>query len=402
MKSWLTNATKKRVIQEIRDILYNHPRYREDHLNVQNKYSFNERPKRGVIVDGTAADRVRLSADNYIGRLSSFVMAVPHNGKSGRSIEWVRENFTALEQVSADRSVFPSQPGAYIIKIVSVPVIGTDTPGTFTIDPIFTVHGEPLILFETSGDFEAQISRENIYPGSTRLWINYGHKLIRGVDYQVNEETGTVLFLKSTPTGSTIHADYRYITPTIGPLPFKNEESIDNAIPGAILAFGDRCEIGDEIAIIVTEDRTEVSEVFGGKYEINFSLTAFVHNDSEDREKLSDYIIHSFLDRQNILGFEGLELLDISPGGENEEIYNADDDTYFYESYISLSLRFDWETYVPLPIVVSGVETVSSQSEQSYGWLEGPPKEDLLQAVSSVLDSLPVNIGKKLYYERIK
>ena len=74
MINWMTNATKKRIIREIRQILYDHPRYRADYQNVQNKYSFSERPQRGVIINSTSGDRVRLSADNYMGCLSSFCM----------------------------------------------------------------------------------------------------------------------------------------------------------------------------------------------------------------------------------------------------------------------------------------------------------------------------------------
>ena len=93
MKNFLTNPTKKRVIREIKRILYDHPRYRADSENVQNKFSFDERPQRGVIVNGTSADRVRLSADNYVGRLSSYVMLTNVENFPGTSLEWVRENY---------------------------------------------------------------------------------------------------------------------------------------------------------------------------------------------------------------------------------------------------------------------------------------------------------------------
>jgi hypothetical protein len=402
MISWLTNATKKRVIREIRKILYDHPRYRQDHENVQNKYAFSQRPQRGVIVNSTSGDRVRLSADNYIGQLSSFVMLTTVEDKPGTSIEWVRENFNILEQTSPQRDVFPSPPGVYFIDIKEVPDEGKDTPGQFTVEPILTIHDEPLILFQTSADTEAQISREHLYPGSVRLWLDGRKQLIRRVDYEVNEESGAVTFLKTTPTGSAVHADYRYRTPTQGPYLFKQGESNESAIPGAVIAFGERAQIGDCMAIVVTDERTDVAKIYGGKYEISFDLIAFVRNDAEDREKLSDYIIHSFLDIQNRLGFEGLELLDISPGGENEEIYNATDNTYYYESNISLSLRVDWETHLPLPVVVSRVELTSREMEMQHGWLDGSAETDLLEQASSILETLPVIIGKEVTFERIR
>jgi hypothetical protein len=401
MLSWLTNPTKKRVIREIRQILYDHPRYRDDHQNVQNKFSFKKRPQRGVIVNSTSGDRVRLSADNYMGRLSSFVMLTTVDEKPGTSIEWVRENFNLLEKQSPQRDIFPSLPGVYFIDIKEVPDEGRDTPGQFTVEPILTIYGEPLILFQSSGDTEAQISRENLYPGSVRLWLDNRKQLIYGVDYHVDDNSGAVTFLRQTPMGLTVHADYRYKTPIQGPYLFKQGESNVDAIPGAVLAFGDRCQVGDCMAVVVTDERTDVAEIFGGKYEVSFELIAFTR-DSEDREKLSDYIIHSFLNIQNRLGFEGLELLDISPGGETEEVFNVEDDTYYYDSSISLSLRVDWETHLPLPVIVSRVELTSRQMEMQHGWLDGSAELDLLKKASTILQTLPVIVGREVTFERIR
>jgi hypothetical protein len=86
VQNWLTNALKKRVIKELRKILYDHPRYRADSNNVQNKYAFEERPQRGIIVNDASADRVRLSADNYMGRITSFVMQTPVENKPGTTL----------------------------------------------------------------------------------------------------------------------------------------------------------------------------------------------------------------------------------------------------------------------------------------------------------------------------
>lgn len=404
MINWMTNVTKKRIIREIRQILYDHPRYRADHQNVVNKYSFKERPQRGVIVNSTSGDRVRLSADNYMGCLSSFCMLTWVHEKPGTTLEWVRENNNLLEQISPKRDVFPSPPGVYFIDIKKVPDEARTVPGEFTVEPVLTVSNEPIILFSSSGITEAQISRDNLYNGSVRLWLDGRKQLIRGVDYNVDEASGAITFLRPTPTGYAVHADYRYTTGVLGPYYFNRGESNVDAIPGAVLAFGDRCQECDTQAIVITDERTDVANVYGGKFEISFELIAFVKGDAEDREKLSDYIIHSILNIQNRLGYEGLELLDISPGGENEEIYNAEDDTYYYESSISLSIRVDWETWIPLPIVIERAELTSRDAEQMFGWMSGDTPDDLLQASSSFvgLDNIPVVVGKQIYFERMR
>ena len=136
---WLTNATKKKIIKEIKKILYDHPKYRADSDNVQNKYAFDQRPQRGVIVSSTSADRVRLSADNYVGRLSSFCMLMNVGEAPNTTIEWIRENNNILEQISKDRTVFPSPPGSYIFEIETIPDEANNIPGTFTVEPFLMV-----------------------------------------------------------------------------------------------------------------------------------------------------------------------------------------------------------------------------------------------------------------------
>ncbi len=405
MKNWLTNATKERVIHELKQILYDHPRYREDSENVQNKFSFEQRPQRGIIVDNTTADRVRLSADNYVGRLSSFVMLAPVKNFPGTSLEWTRENFTILEEVNPDRSVFPTPPGVYIVTVQELPDDARQKPGKFIVDPIITVLNEPLIYFTNSADQYAQLSHENVYPGSLRLSLNNRRVLVPGVDYSVNYEaednTTVVTFLQPTPAGDSIFANYRYQLPQQGPYDFYRDWTDIQSIPGAVLAFGDRVQKGDQMAIVVTGTRGEVAEVYGGKFEVTFSLIVFAR-DATDRERMSDYVVEKFLERQNVLGFEGLELLDITPGGESEEVYNAEIDDYYYESAVTLSLRVDWETWVPLPIVINRTDLTSESQANTLGFLSGAASYDLLQLATELgINGVPVKIGKKLTYERV-
>jgi len=225
---------------------------------------------------------------------------------------------------------------------------------------------------------------------------------LEGVDYTVDYSTGAIEFLKSTPVNSDIFADYRYITEKQGPFYFHEETAHFTAIPGAILAFGDRAQDCDKIAIVVTEDRTEVADVFGGKFEVHFSLIAFAQ-DPDDREKLSDYVIVKFLEKQNYLGFEGLELMDISPGGEAEEVYNPEIDGYYYDGSISLSMRVDWEIYAPLPVVISRAEPISKTEEQQKGFMDGSYTWAQLVAISDPTEifGMSLVLGKDLGYERI-
>jgi len=401
MLNWLIGPLKKRVIYEIRQILYDHPKFRDSHENVVNKYSFEERPQRGVIINNATADRIRLSADNYVGRLMSFCMLSNVDNKPGTSLEWVRENDLLLQELSFKRDVFPSPPGAYYLEITKIPDDARNIPGEFVIDSFLTVTEEPLIRFTTTNDIDAQLSHDNILPNSVRLWIERRRSLIQGVDFTVNNATGEIVFLKETPVGASIYADYRYIIPRRGPFEFKTEETNVTAIPGVVLAFGDRSQLCDRQAVVVTDVRTHTAEIYGGKFETTFSLIAF-SKDADDRERLSDYIILKILERQNVLGFEGIELLDVSPGGEDEEVYNEATDEYFYDSSISLSYRVDWESYIPLPIVLQRAEFTSKSTEIGSGYLDGKYVTDLLvNSTPTNLIGVPPVLRRNFGYERV-
>lgn len=393
------------MVRELKKILYDHPRYRADSENVQTKYSFEARPQRGIIVNNASADLVKLSADNYIGNLSSFVGLAPVEALPGTTVEWVRENFNVLEQHCSERSVFPSPPGVYFLSVVDIPDQPNSVPGHFTMDPVLTVVQEPLIAFLSSADPDAQLSHDNVYPGSLRLWLDNRRVLVPDVDYSVDYPSGHISFLKATPSGMSVFADYRYRIGLLGPFDFFRDTPNVTALPGAVIAFGDRAQNCDKVAIVVTDTRTDVAEVFGGKFEVKFELIVFTR-DSEDRERMTDYVILKFIELTKDLGYDGLELLDISPGGENEEVYNETTDEYYYESSVSLSMRVDWEIQVPIPAVVSRIELTSKAAEQEHGYLDGSYPLDLLKpGNSSSVAGIPVWVGrgrKRLTYESIR
>lgn len=401
MKNPLTNATKKKIIRLIKRILYSHPRYRSNSDNVSNKFSFENTPQMGVIVKSTSSDGVRLSADNYQSRQISFCMLVPYNNKPGTSIEWVRENFSALEQISNDRSIFPSPPGAYRINIEKVPDRSNNLPGIFRVKPIITIKNEPLIVFTSCSDYHAQLLNDNIYPYSTQFYLDGKVPLILGVDYSVDWDTGQVTFLQQTPVSSIVYADYRVNKPESPPIEFQFEESNVDAIPGVVLAFGDRAQENDEMLVVITEDRTDTADIYGGKYEVSFELTTFT-KESEEREKFTDYLTTSLLSHQNSLGFEGLEIVNITPGSESEEIYNDETEEYFYEGTINATFRVDWEIYIPIPISVRDISFTSSKEDYEKGRLNGQYQQDNLGVRTTIGFKDPrILFKRKLTYERV-
>lgn len=336
-----------------------------------------------------------------VSHLHSFVQLSTYKNAPGTTIEWVRENSAYLRKLSSKSDIFPTIPGAYLIEIKKIPDESRQIPGEFTVDPILTVVQEPLITFTTSQDKEAQLSHPGAYPGSLQLWLDGRHALIEGTDYTIDYDTGEIVFLQDVTTGDIIYADYRYTTPKQGPFNFRLEQFDVTAIPGAVLAFGDRAEKGDQQVVVVSDTRVETARIFGGKFETNFELLVF-SRDSEDRGKMSDFVITQILEIQNIMGFEGLELLDISPGGESEEVYNAVIDDYYYDSPVSVSFRVDWETHVPLPLNISRASIVSKEQEQKVGYLSSEAVVDLIRTGRmSEIVGISTVVGRDVGYERV-
>ena len=382
MINWMTHHTKRRFMAELKSMLQNHPRYVEDVQNVVNKFGYKERASRGIIINSTSAERVRLSADNYVGRQKSFVVMSPYRNSKGTSIEFVNENMPALEAINPNRNVFPTPPGFFVISIDSLPNDGTGEPGYFTLKQYLSAEDPSLLTFNDSRDFIAYLSHQNIYPGSVQIYFDDRIRLIPDVDYTVDYGTSEIRFLKDTPTGYTVSAKYRHGYGEDRKLEFHRNAYQTEIVPGVVLAFGDRATIGDQVSIRINESRVETADVYGGKFEVNLELLTY-SKDASDREQLVDYVTTSILGRQMALIDSGIELMEVSPGSDAEETFNPETDEYYYEQSISVQLRVDWMIMVPLMLDNVDIEMTSAEMDKTRGHLDGTYTYDLLKAIES-------------------
>lgn len=382
MINWMTHHTKRRFMAELKSMLQNHPRYVEDVQNVVNKFGYKERASRGIIINSTSAERVRLSADNYIGRQKSFVVMSPYRNSKGTSIEFVNENMPALEAINPNRNVFPTPPGFFVISIDSLPNDGTGEPGYFTLKQYLSAEDPSLLTFNDSRDFIAYLSHQNIYPGSVQIYFDDRIRLIPDVDYTVDYGTSEIRFLKDTPTGYTVSAKYRHGYGEDRKLEFHRNAYQTEIVPGVVLAFGDRATIGDQVSIRINESRVETADVYGGKFEVNLELLTY-SKDASDREQLVDYVTTSILGRQMALIDSGIELMEVSPGSDAEETFNPETDEYYYEQSISVQLRVDWMIMIPLMLDNVDIEMTSAEMDRTRGHLDGTYTYDLLKAIES-------------------
>jgi hypothetical protein len=220
-------------------------------------------------------------------------------------------------------------------------------------------------------------------PGTLRLYQNSTYSLKEGVDY-ILEAQGQIKFLYNFPPYTPITADYRYAGPSLGPVPFRWNTADATTLPGVVMAFGKRAEKGQKVAIVVYDDRVSTAEAYGGKYEVNFDLTILAR-DPQQLEEISD-LVNMFLwgEKRGPLGFEGIEVLDVSMGGEGEEPIDETGQDFQYTSNGSVQLRADWEIHVPLPLTISRVDTVTVQSINTL-----------------FFQTMPIFEGRNADYERI-
>lgn len=571
MYHFLSTALKKRLIEELRLCFDSNPRHRDIIKHIQQKYSFSERPQKGIVLESSNASPQSLSANNYLGALHSYLMLARVDDHGGTALEWVKEDERALK---ANGGHFPSEPGVYYIQIEEITVTGEIPDYQFWVDPLLSVYEEPIFEFE-AGDgvgIQATLANAPVLEGTVDLYAYTNHPLISGTairlradqslfvgggtlslgfgegyvpvvatsdfpesytfdntnnvlglwlndiyvettfpeetltatevvehletsfrmaglsaseyivedadafvrimatkslrfdtdavstsnlemgftegyvpveatgivvqphvpsnstfravvdgddltiqmtpgnwdveeiaaevetgfggtalgvetvaggDYEIDPQDGTITFLTAFDPGTKIIADYRYPIESRGPYRIGNGEVSNNeAIPGAVLAFGNQLVDNDVMAVVVGPRREEVADVYGGKMNMSVDLS-IIARDSMTRNELADLtLMYLWQWRRERLAEEGIILEDVSFGGESEEPYDDVGDDYYYLASISVSLLTDWELYVEKPLLIHRVTTSSFDqdarraAEDNGILLENP---DLLQ-----------------------
>jgi len=388
MYYYLVSSLKRRLIEELKDSFKDHPIYEKVVPYIQNKYGFPERPQYGIVVKGSSANKVQLSGDNYMGVIEGHAMLAYAGNKPAYPLEWIREDQNAV-RASGDH--FPTQPGIYYMEILAVPTNAT-TPGLFIIDPLVTVSDEPVLMFRSGIEHEAQLQGVPVR-GTLRLWENGRVLFEEGTDYTINWMTGALNILTRSGPGSTLVADYRVAAPSSEPTQFSWNVSDSKTIPGVVLAFGKRAKVGDKVAIVIYKDRVDTANAYGGKFEVTFELDVIARDPNQMEEMADLVIMYLWGHKKPALEFEGIEIIDISMGGETEEIYDETTEEPYFNASISIQLRADWEIHLPLPLTISKATAENPTTKESD--IVGGLNNSLFFATAPVLP------GRNSNYEKI-
>ena len=156
--------------------------------------------------------------------------------------------------------------------------------------------------------------------------------------------------------------------------------------------------------MVVYDDRVDSAEAYGGKFEISFNFDV-IAQDPIQMEEMADYLTLSLWgEKRSRLSTEGLEMIDISMGGEEEESYDENADIYFFTASMSAQFQADWEMHKPLPFTLSRGTTVTVLAEKGMSPDRTGTTPSGIKAYSnSGLQSLasPIFVGRNVDYERI-
>lgn len=387
MYYYLLSSLKRRLILELQDSFSRHPVYEKVVPFIQNKYAFDERPAFGIVVKGSSANNLKLSAQNLMGTVESYVM-LSYLDTPSYILEWVKEDFNT---VRSNGDSMPIPAGVYYIECLDAPTNPNEV-GHFVIDPLLTVTDEPLLQVVSGAETHAHL--QNIPVTDTlRIWINRKLPFYEGTDYTVDYSTGDIHIKSELMPGQILTADYRYPVDSIGPIEWKWNVADWKTLPGVILAFGKRGKKGDKVAVVVYDDRVDTATAYGGKFEVSFDID-IIAQDPMQMEEMADYTHMSLWhEKRPNLSFEGLEITEVSISGEAEESYDEVADIFYYTASMSVQIQSDWEVHLPLPFTISKV-SAATQPDGTSG-IKVVSETDLL------FSTVPIIVGRNSNYERI-
>lgn len=339
----LTLAVRDRMIKELQEYWQDHPRYTTLAQNIQGKYAFDERPQFGMIVKTGGASNQILSPDNFIATVQGHVVLASVVGKKSVSIEWVRE----------DTFVAPRK-GVYHIKVDKV---ADEDPYHYamTLD-VYQYQKEDTLIFTNPTTIELL----DLPIGDSFRLIEYpSGRLLESTEY--NRNGTTITLVEEVPRGLALRAQYTYKEPdSIGPIEVWPDQVYREIIPGCLIAVGRWIEDGDEQIIVVEQDRQATYHEYGGRWDISVDIdlvTRDVHSQADIADRT---VVWLWSTLRHKLANMGLEVTDVSLGGEGEEVYDDNADDYFYTASMSLSIQADWFIHFPLivPLLRHNLEGV--------------------------------------------
>jgi len=366
----------------------------------------------GIVLKGSSANQLPLSADNFQGTVYSYVHLTKVFGKTGNSIEWVKEDAGAIRR---NRGIFPSPRGVYFVEVreESKTLEGCITPingggFVFYVDPLLDVVDETALQVSP---LVYQTSQGTFHEGSLRVYVMPGNApLLEGKDYTADPATGEIRIVRPPPPRGYLSIDYRYPGASLGPFPVFENTSNNTAIPGVTLAFGRRIEDQDVMAIVIGDRREPAALEYGGKWDISLDMDILARDPTAQMEITDKTLMFFYAIAKSQLSEEGIEIISVSSGGEAEEVYDETGDDYYYTASLSLQIQTDWSLHVPIdgaftrliPVTVEAAAAAGALSDDQLAAAGSPTDLKMVQDLRLLSPSDPFYWNRSRDYEMIR
>jgi len=238
-------------------------------------------------------------------------------------------------------------PGYYYISLIDEQV--------YDISPLYEVTAEEVVVKASGSELSVTLQNTNIFNGSERLYtrmnkFSYNIYLVNGTDYTIDYTTGVVTLLTHLPVGTNLYANYKWIGAVMGPFNIPEDYHYDNvSLPGVSMCFGSQKIVGDQMVVVVYENRELAAEIFSGHWNMNFDIEVF-GRDPIQLPELTDLVIDGLWAKRNDLITEGLTIDALEPTGEVEEVYVEGTNDQYFKNSVSLVMMTEWKRIKPLPI----------------------------------------------------
>jgi hypothetical protein len=363
-------ALRRKFILELRRYWSYHPQYRDIVDSIQGKFSFEERPQYGIIVKNGGGSHIGMSADNYRGMVKSYVYKALYQDCPGVAVEWVREDAIAIQR---NGGRFPSPPGVYYIDLTE--------DDEYYIDRLLDVFHEQVTLIDGS---HGQLQHVPLARSARIYEMPSGFLLVEGTNYTI-DESGGITLTRELNQGQWLSADYRYPGESSGPHQIVPMHANNQVIPGVVVAFGRRNEKGDRVAVVVQDLRRPAAREYGGRWSMSLDFDIMARDVYAQQEIHDQTVMFLWGIARNRLSTEGYEIMDISLGGESEEIHDEAGDDYFYNATFSVTVETEWAVWVPL---VASVRQAAAMTHNRAGEIGNMTDDEVAGQVCDIKENL--------------
>lgn len=332
---------KKRFVEIFNEILSKHPIFNK--TIVSTKFPVKERPKFALIIRSFSGSSQEMSMDNFECVRYGYACLANMVNAPANSIEWVKDDTFNIKNMSPH--------GYYIVRMIE--------EDQFVVDPYLWVDDEILkVEFIGPEGPGAWCNQKPVNPGSETIFTTYGEILKRNIDYTIDYNLGKVLFKTDPNEFGILTIDYQTLGTQKGPFKIGRFETNNNAIPGVILAFGDRIQKGDEQVVVISHSPEEVANCYTGRWNSSMEIIC-VGQDPDQQERLLDFVISTlWADWQDPLVNEGIEIQTYTMSGESEDLEMEIPEEYNFTGGISLEITTDWHMETPLISTIRGITPV--------------------------------------------